>query len=196
MLASLGGAICHRPGVFDIALEGFILMGAFAAVLETFMLGHVFWGVLSAILAGIFMGLLFAEFHLRRPGDAIVVSIALNLIGLGLTTYLLRSVLGVSGVFQDEALGKITEINVAETLKEVRRALLEADVALSVVKDFIENVKPKAIGQEIIRSTSPGQMIVNIVFDELVSILGSKREDINIKTVPPVSILLVGLQLS
>ena len=111
LLASLGGAICHRAGVFNIALEGFILMGAFAAVLGTFMLGHVFWGVLSAIFAGIFMGLLFAEFHLRRPGDAIVVSIALNLIGLGLTTYLLRSVLGVSGVFQDEALGKITEIN-------------------------------------------------------------------------------------
>ena len=87
-------------------------MGAFAAVLGTFILGHVFWGVLSAILAGVFMGLLFAEFHLRRPGDAIVVSIALNLIGLGLTTYLLRAVLGVSGVFQDEALGKIIEINI------------------------------------------------------------------------------------
>ena len=111
LLASLGGAICHRAGVFNIALEGFILMGAFAAVLGTFMLGNVFWGILSAIIAGVFMGLLFAEFHLRRPGDAIVVSIALNLIGLGLTTYLLRSVLGVSGVFQDEALGKINEIN-------------------------------------------------------------------------------------
>ena len=98
LLASLGGAICHRAGVFNIALEGFILMGAFAAVLGSFMLGHVFWGVLCAILAGILMGLLFAEFHIRRPGDAIVVSIALNLIGLGLTTYLLRSVLGVSGV--------------------------------------------------------------------------------------------------
>ena len=70
LLASLGGAICHRAGVFNIALEGFILMGAFAAVLGSFMLGHVFWGVLCAILAGIFMGLLFAEFHLRRPGDA------------------------------------------------------------------------------------------------------------------------------
>ena len=64
LLASLGGAICHRAGVFNIALEGFILMGAFAAVLGSFMLGHVFWGVLCAILAGIFMGLLFAEFHI------------------------------------------------------------------------------------------------------------------------------------
>ena len=73
-------------------------------------------------------------------------------------------------------------------------ALLEADVALPVVKEFIANIKPKTIGQEIIRSTSPGQMIVKIVYDELVSILGSKNEELNFNAVPPVSILLVGLQ--
>ena len=88
----------------------------------------------------------------------------------------------------------LTEEQVDSGLKEIRLALLEADVALSVVKDFIGNVKPKAIGQEIIKSTSPGQMIVKIVYDELVSILGSKSEEINLKAVPPVSILLVGLQ--
>ena len=88
----------------------------------------------------------------------------------------------------------LTEEQVGSGLKEIRLALLEADVALSVVKDFIGNVKPKAIGQEIIKSTSPGQMIVKIVYDELVSILGSKSEEINLKAVPPVSILLVGLQ--
>ncbi len=88
----------------------------------------------------------------------------------------------------------LTEEQVDSGLKEIRLALLEADVALSVVKDFIENVKPKAIGQEIIKSTSPGQMIVKIVYDELVSILGSKNEEINLKAVPPASILLVGLQ--
>ena len=88
----------------------------------------------------------------------------------------------------------LTEEQVDSGLKEIRLALLEADVALSVVKDFIGNVKPKAIGQEIIKSTSPGQMIVKIVYDELVSILGSKNEEINLKVVPPVSILLVGLQ--
>ena len=88
----------------------------------------------------------------------------------------------------------LTEEQVDSGLKEIRLALLEADVALSVVKDFIGNVKPKAIGQEIIKSTSPGQMIVKIVYDELVSILGSKNEEINLKAVPPVSILLVGLQ--
>ena len=88
----------------------------------------------------------------------------------------------------------LTEGQVDSGLKEIRLALLEADVALPVVKDFISNIKPKAIGQEIIRSTSPGQMIVKIVYDELVSILGSKNEEINFKAVPPVSILLVGLQ--
>ena len=79
-------------------------------------------------------------------------------------------------------------------LKEIRQALLSADVALPVVKEFIENIKPKAIGQEIIRSTSPGQMLVKIVYDELVKILGEKNEDLNLKAVPPASILLLGLQ--
>jgi signal recognition particle subunit SRP54 len=88
----------------------------------------------------------------------------------------------------------LTEEQVDSGLKEIRLALLEADVALPVVKDFITNIKPKAIGQEVIRSTSPGQMIVKIVYDELVLILGSKNEELNFKAVPPVSILLVGLQ--
>jgi signal recognition particle subunit SRP54 len=88
----------------------------------------------------------------------------------------------------------LNEEQVESGLKEIRLALLEADVALPVVKEFITNIKPKAIGQEIIKSTSPGQMIVKIVYDELVSILGSKNEELNFNAVPPVSILLVGLQ--
>ena len=88
----------------------------------------------------------------------------------------------------------LTEEQVDSGLKEIRLALLEADVALPVVKEFITNIKPKTIGQEIIRSTSPGQMIIKIVYDELVSILGSKNEELNFNAVPPVSILLVGLQ--
>ena len=88
----------------------------------------------------------------------------------------------------------LTEEQVDSGLKEIRLALLEADVALSVTKEFIANVKPKTIGQEIIKSTSPGQMIVKIVYDELVNILGSKNEGLNFKAVPPVSLLLVGLQ--
>ena len=88
----------------------------------------------------------------------------------------------------------LTEEQVDSGLKEIRLALLEADVALPVTKEFISNVKPKAIGQEIIKSTSPGQMIVKIVYDELVNILGSKNEELNFKAVPPISLLLVGLQ--
>ncbi|MDC1096693.1 signal recognition particle protein [Pelagibacteraceae bacterium] len=88
----------------------------------------------------------------------------------------------------------LNEEQVDSGLKEIRQALLEADVALSVAKEFIANIKPKAIGQEIIKSTSPGQMIVKIVYDELVNILGAKNEELNLKAIPPVSILLVGLQ--
>ncbi len=88
----------------------------------------------------------------------------------------------------------LNEEQVDSGLKEIRQALLEADVALPVAKQFIENIKPKAIGQEIIRSTSPGQMIVKIVNDELINILGVKNQELNFNAVPPVSFLLVGLQ--
>ena len=88
----------------------------------------------------------------------------------------------------------LNEGQVEAGLKEIRQALLAADVALPVVKKFIEDIKPKAVGQEIIRSTSPGQMLIKIVYDELVKILGEKSEEINLKAVPPASILLVGLQ--
>ena len=88
----------------------------------------------------------------------------------------------------------LTEEQVDSGLKEIRIALLEADVALPVTKELFTNIKPKAIGQEIIKSTSAGQMIVKIVYDELVNILGSKNEGLNFNDVPPVSLLLVGLQ--
>jgi len=88
----------------------------------------------------------------------------------------------------------LDEKQVDEGLRGIRQALLEADVTLEVVKKFIENVKPKALGQEIIRSTSPGQMLVKIVNDELVKLLGENNEDINLSAVPPVPMVLVGLQ--
>ena len=101
----------------------------------------------------------------------------------------------LEGIFSKlKSAPSLTGDQVDSGLKEIRLALLEADVALPVVKKFIANVKPKAIGQEIIRSTSPGQMIAKIVYDELVNFLGSKNEEISFKAVPPVSILLVGLQ--
>jgi len=88
----------------------------------------------------------------------------------------------------------LDEKQVDEGLKNIRLALLEADVSLEVVKEFINRVKPKALGQEIVRSTSPGQMVVKIVYDELISFLGDKSSDVNLNAVPPVPIMLVGLQ--
>jgi len=79
-------------------------------------------------------------------------------------------------------------------LKEIRLALLEADVALSVTKEFIEKIRLKALGQEILRSISPGQMIVKIVYDELVNFLGEKNQNLDLNAAPPACILLVGLQ--
>jgi len=76
----------------------------------------------------------------------------------------------------------------------IRQALLEADVSLDVAKEFINNVKPKVLGKEILRSTAPGQMVVKIVYDELVNFLGDKNQEINLKSNPPISIMMVGLQ--
>ncbi len=88
----------------------------------------------------------------------------------------------------------LDEKQVDEGLREIRLALLEADVSLEVVKEFINRVKPKALGQEIVRSTSPGQMVVKVVNDELISFLGDKNSDIELNAVPPVPMMLVGLQ--
>ena len=88
----------------------------------------------------------------------------------------------------------LNEEQVDSGLKEIREALIEADVALPVVKNFISNIKPKAVGKEIIRSTSPGQMIIKIVNDELIDLLGNNNEELNFKAVSPMSFLIVGLQ--
>ena len=88
----------------------------------------------------------------------------------------------------------LDEKQVDDGLRNIRVALLESDVSLEVAKEFINNVKPKALGKEIVRSTSPGDMVVKIVYDELVSILGDKNSQINLNAVPPVPIMLVGLQ--
>ena len=90
--------------------------------------------------------------------------------------------------------GSIDEAALDTAMRDIRRALLEADVSLDVVKKFISEVKQKAIGQEIIRSISPGQMIIKLVNDELINILGSDTADINIDGKKPASIMLVGLQ--
>lgn len=89
--------------------------------------------------------------------------------------------------------GRITEINVAETLKEVRRALLDADVNFKIAKDFTTTVKEKALGQDVLASVKPSEMMVKIVHDELVELMGGQKTDVNIKGNPAV-ILIAGLQ--
>ncbi|MBE0533372.1 MAG: signal recognition particle protein [Rhodospirillales bacterium] len=92
--------------------------------------------------------------------------------------------------------GALSEDDVGAALREIRVALLEADVALPVVKDFIEGVRVRAIGQEVLRSVTPGQMVVKIVHDHLIDMLGGGDvpAEINVAGIPPVAILMVGLQ--
>ena len=89
--------------------------------------------------------------------------------------------------------GKITDINVAETLKEIRRALIDADVSYKVAKKFIDDVKEKAMGQDVLRSVKPGQMLTKIVRDELAQLMGGTATDIKLEGNPAV-ILIAGLQ--
>ncbi len=90
--------------------------------------------------------------------------------------------------------GALNESDVAEALREVRKALLEADVALEVARGFVERVRERAVGIEVIRSVTPGQMVVKIVHDELVAVLGSDARPVDLEAPAPVPLLLVGLQ--
>lgn len=90
--------------------------------------------------------------------------------------------------------GRLTEDNIQQSLKEVRTALLDADVALPVVQDFLENVKSKALGQQVMSSLKPGDMLVKVVKDELVRVLGTDNQELNLKTRPPAVVLVAGLQ--
>ncbi|MGN6488104.1 MAG: signal recognition particle receptor subunit alpha, partial [Devosia sp.] len=90
--------------------------------------------------------------------------------------------------------GALDEKDVDAALREVRRALLEADVSLEVVKAFVEQVRDRAVGAEVTRSVTPGQQVVKIVHDELVKVLGETQVPIDFNTTPPMTVLMVGLQ--
>lgn len=90
--------------------------------------------------------------------------------------------------------GRLTEQNIKDALREVRMALLEADVALPVVKQLIDSVQTKALGQEVVGSLSPGQALIKVVNDELVSIMGERSESLDLSTQPPAVVLMAGLQ--
>ena len=88
----------------------------------------------------------------------------------------------------------ISEDDLNATMRQIRIALLEADVSLPIAKEFIEKVKTEALGQQVVKSVSPGQMVVKIVHDELVKLLGGEKAEINLNAKPPIVILMVGLQ--
>ncbi|SFM45290.1 signal recognition particle protein [Thermodesulforhabdus norvegica] len=90
--------------------------------------------------------------------------------------------------------GKLTEANIKEALREVRLALLEADVNYRVVKDFVSRIQERAVGQEVMSSLTPGQQVIKIVHEELIKLLGEKAEPLSLKGPSPVTVLLVGLQ--
>src|SRR5436190_18166444 len=103
----------------------------------------------------------------------------------------------LSGKLQDvfrnlRGLGKISESNVADSLREVRMALLDADVNFKVARDFIERVKEKSLGAEVIQSVQPGQQIIKVIYDELVALLGAENASLNLSG-SPASILMCGL---
>jgi signal recognition particle subunit SRP54 len=90
--------------------------------------------------------------------------------------------------------GSLNEKNIQDSLREVRRALLEADVSLSVVKAFIESVQQKAIGREVLGSLTPGQQVIKVVHEELVHLMGDVNSELNLAAQPPVVVMMVGLQ--
>lgn len=105
-----------------------------------------------------------------------------------LTNRLSKSLKKISGK------GRLTHANIQEALRDVRKALLEADVALPVVKDFIEKVRKRAVGQEVARALSPSQQFIKIVQDELTAMMGEANASLNLTTQPPAVVLMAGLQ--
>ena len=89
---------------------------------------------------------------------------------------------------------RLTDANIKEALRDVRMALLEADVALPVVRKFIETVRERAVGQEVLQSLTPGQALVKVVNDELIKVMGESNETLNLKTQPPAVLMVAGLQ--
>ncbi|MGD0118394.1 MAG: signal recognition particle receptor subunit alpha, partial [Candidatus Binatus sp.] len=101
----------------------------------------------------------------------------------------------LEGVFRKlKGTGRITERNIEEALREVRLALLEADVNIKVVRDFIEHVKSKALGEEVLRSLTPEQHLIKFVATELQNAMGGSARELDLKVKPPVKIMVVGLQ--
>ncbi len=90
--------------------------------------------------------------------------------------------------------GRLSEENIKDTMREVRMALLEADVALPVVREFVDHVKARAVGKEVMESLTPGQALVKVVHEELITLMGEANEELNLATTPPAVVMMAGLQ--
>src|SRR4051812_41759042 len=89
---------------------------------------------------------------------------------------------------------RLSDENITEALRDVRAALLEADVALGVVKDFVERIRVRALGQDVAQSLTPGQALVKLVYDELVELMGAANDELDLSAAPPAIVLMAGLQ--
>lgn len=119
MLMALGGLLCQRAGVFNIALEGFALVGAFAAIVVVQFTGGSVWaGLFGAMIAGVIYSSLYAVFVTRFKADYIIASIAMNMLGVGLTSYLLRTIFDVQGAYSPDTIHKLSMINIP-VLKDI-----------------------------------------------------------------------------
>ena len=101
----------------------------------------------------------------------------------------------LNGVFKQlRSRGRLSESNIDDAMREVRRALLEADVNYKVARSFIARVKERAIGREVLRSITPGQQVVKIVHDELIALMGNQNAALQLAESPPSAVMMVGLQ--
>lgn len=112
LFAALAGALCQRAGVFNISLEGTMLVGCFAGVAGSWYTGSVWLGVLIAVVAGVGYSLILAVAHVSLGGDAIVLGVAINLLAVGLTSFLVRTVFGTRGTFSDPSLQGLQSIDI------------------------------------------------------------------------------------
>lgn len=112
LLAALGGALCARVGVFNVGLEGLVLVGAFSAIVGNHFTGNLFLAILIAALASIAFSLLFAYMTLKMKANEIVVGVAINFLALGLTTFALRAIFGVKGAFYDKDMAGLPRLDI------------------------------------------------------------------------------------
>jgi ABC-type uncharacterized transport system permease subunit len=112
LLAALGGALCSRVGIFNVGLEGLVIIGAFSAIVGNFFSGSVFVAVLFAAAMTVIFSLLFAYLSIQLKANVIVVGIAINFLALGLTTFALRAIFGVKGAFYDKDMTGLPQIHI------------------------------------------------------------------------------------